>query len=142
MRILPWLILPSTSAYFKSLYGILITILVILISLSSNLLKCFVTRELMRWPGIEAMYGTFLRKTPVFESNKRWEDLHTRVIEHVRNFVESNPTSSHSCFLEHSCCCSILHADYFGTSDITIRPYLKTNGRNPRSIGRLWHDLG
>ena len=54
--------------------------------MSSNLVKCFVTRELMRWPGIEAMYGTFLRKTPVFESNKRWEDLHTRVIEHVSDF--------------------------------------------------------
>jgi 26S proteasome regulatory subunit N5 len=52
------------------------------LALHYNLLKCFVTRELMRWPGIEAMYGTFLRKTPVFESNKRWEDLHTRVIEH------------------------------------------------------------
>jgi 26S proteasome regulatory subunit N5 len=45
--------------------------------------KCFVTRELMRWPGIEAIYGPFLRTTPVFSSDKRWEDLHTRVIEHV-----------------------------------------------------------
>jgi 26S proteasome regulatory subunit N5 len=45
--------------------------------------KCFVTRELMRWPGIEAIYGPFLRTTTVFQSDKRWEDLHTRVIEHV-----------------------------------------------------------
>jgi hypothetical protein len=37
----------------------------------------------MRWPGIEAIYGPFLRTTPVFSSDKRWEDLHTRVIEHV-----------------------------------------------------------
>ncbi|KAG5654726.1 hypothetical protein H0H81_007482 [Sphagnurus paluster] len=36
----------------------------------------------MRWPGIEAIYGEFLRETPVFKSEKRWEDLHTRVIEH------------------------------------------------------------
>lgn len=37
----------------------------------------------MRWPGIESLYGPFLRKTPVFSIEKRWEDLHTRVIEHV-----------------------------------------------------------
>lgn len=37
----------------------------------------------MRWPGIEALYGPFLRTTPVFSAEKRWEDLHTRVIEHV-----------------------------------------------------------
>jgi len=36
----------------------------------------------MRWPGIETLYGPFLRTTPVFTLNKRWEDLHTRVIEH------------------------------------------------------------
>lgn len=38
----------------------------------------------MRWPGIELLYGSFLRQTPVFSQEKRWEDLHTRVIEHVR----------------------------------------------------------
>lgn len=38
----------------------------------------------MRWPGIEAIYGPFLRTTPVFSVAKQWEDLHTRVIEHVR----------------------------------------------------------
>lgn len=43
----------------------------------------------MRWPGIEAIYGEFLRKTPVFGSEKRWEDLHTRVIEHVSYLVDS-----------------------------------------------------
>jgi len=37
----------------------------------------------MRWPGIETIYGESLRKTPVFSVAKRWEDLHTRVIEHV-----------------------------------------------------------
>lgn len=51
--------------------------------LSSNLVKCFVTRELMRWPGIEALYGPSLHKTSVFANEKQWEDLHTRVIEHV-----------------------------------------------------------
>jgi hypothetical protein len=39
----------------------------------------------MRWPGIEGIYGPTLRTTTVFgkEGEKRWEDLHTRVIEHV-----------------------------------------------------------
>ncbi|KAJ2919264.1 hypothetical protein MD484_g1181, partial [Candolleomyces efflorescens] len=52
------------------------------LELQYNLTKCFVTKELMRWPGIEALYGKFLQKTPVFSQEKRWEDLHTRVIEH------------------------------------------------------------
>lgn len=37
----------------------------------------------MRWPGIESIYGPYLRQTDVFTSDKLWEDLHTRVIEHV-----------------------------------------------------------
>ena len=39
----------------------------------------------MRWPGIEGIYGPTLRTTTVFGDGgeKRWEDLHTRVIEHV-----------------------------------------------------------
>ncbi|KAI6136474.1 hypothetical protein F5141DRAFT_1185436 [Pisolithus sp. B1] len=52
------------------------------LELHYNLVKSFVTRELMRWPGIEALYGPFLRMTPVFSVAKQWEDLHTRVIEH------------------------------------------------------------
>jgi len=52
------------------------------LELHLNLVKCFTTRELMRWPGIQTLYGEFLRKTPVFSSEKQWEDLHTRVIEH------------------------------------------------------------
>lgn len=49
----------------------------------------------MRWPGIETIYGPSLRATKVFGSdedgNKRWEDLHTRVIEHVRHPPHSSP---------------------------------------------------
>ena len=46
----------------------------------------------MRWPAIEELYGPILRNTGVFgpkdtDSQKRWEDLHTRVIEHVSNFI-------------------------------------------------------
>ena len=50
----------------------------------SNLIKSFITDELMRWPGIVDVFGPFLRKTEVFADDKHWEDLHTRVIEHVR----------------------------------------------------------
>lgn len=56
------------------------------LGLQYNLAKCFVTKELMRWPGIDQIYGPSLRATKVFGSDedgkKRWEDLHTRVIEH------------------------------------------------------------
>jgi 26S proteasome regulatory subunit N5 len=45
--------------------------------------KCFTTAELMRWPGIEDIYGPHLRTTDVFQDKKRLEDLHTRVVEHV-----------------------------------------------------------
>lgn len=51
-----------------------------------NLLKCFTTPELMRWPGIEALYGPLLRETPTFDDSEegryRWEELHKRVVEH------------------------------------------------------------
>ncbi|NXD32452.1 PSD12 ATPase, partial [Spelaeornis formosus] len=71
-----------------------------------DLVKCFVTKELMRWPGIESLYGQTLRQSPVFapdstlgkktgsktEGKKveeieapgvaRWEELHKRVVEH------------------------------------------------------------
>ncbi|GAA94546.1 uncharacterized protein L969DRAFT_83888 [Mixia osmundae IAM 14324] len=66
-----------------------------------NLAKCFTSPELMRWPGIQELYGPQLRQTKVFGPNgvkgvtndidetidagqgdKRWEALHNRVIEH------------------------------------------------------------
>jgi len=55
------------------------------IELHFNLVKCFTTQELMRWPGIESIYGATLQGTSVFggeEGVKRYKDLHTRVIEH------------------------------------------------------------
>ncbi|EIW73687.1 hypothetical protein TREMEDRAFT_71025 [Tremella mesenterica DSM 1558] len=75
-------------------------------SVHYDLLKCFVTKELMRWPGIESMYGPTLRSSPVFAADSllgkktgsnaegkaeedvaypgmaRWKQLHQRVIEH------------------------------------------------------------
>lgn len=46
----------------------------------------------MRWPIIEDIYGSELRQTPTFDANteqgeKRWKDLHKRVIEHVSLFL-------------------------------------------------------
>lgn len=59
------------------------------LELHYNLAKCFVTKELMRWPGVESLYGPHLRPTTIFSSDKIWEDLHTRVIEHnVRVIAE------------------------------------------------------
>ncbi|KAI0785093.1 PCI-domain-containing protein [Abortiporus biennis] len=52
------------------------------LELQYALVKCFTTPELMRWPGIEQIYGSHLRKTTIFKSDKLWEDLHTRIIEH------------------------------------------------------------
>ena len=52
----------------------------------SELAKCFVTSELMRWAKMEEVYGPTLRQTAVFskssEGDKRWKELHNRVIEH------------------------------------------------------------
>ncbi|EKM61277.1 uncharacterized protein PHACADRAFT_247770 [Phanerochaete carnosa HHB-10118-sp] len=52
------------------------------LALQCALSKCFVTPEIMRWPHMEALYGPHLRDTDVFKDDKRWEDLHTRIIEH------------------------------------------------------------
>jgi len=52
------------------------------LELQYNLVKSFVTEEIMRWPGIEGIYGAALRKTPVFSPENRWKDLQTRVVEH------------------------------------------------------------
>ncbi|SCV70971.1 BQ2448_3733 [Microbotryum intermedium] len=74
----------------------------------SDLMKCFTAPELMRWPGIEALYGASLRQTKVFgpagvagvagdieedsqhsQGDKRYEVLHDRIIEHVRTVYVS-----------------------------------------------------
>lgn len=63
--------------------------------MSSDLVKCFTTREVMRWPWIEELYGPTLRETQVFakggdgSGTKRWDDLHTRIVEHVRSSSSS-----------------------------------------------------
>lgn len=79
-----------------------------------DLLKCFVTKELMRWSGIEGIYGPTLRQSPIFapgstlgkkigvteKSQKdaekfdnpgdaRWDQLHKRIIEHNLRVIAS-----------------------------------------------------
>ncbi|KAF6766592.1 hypothetical protein DFP72DRAFT_867073 [Ephemerocybe angulata] len=73
---------PHTNEQSDMLHHLFIDPALPKLELQYNLVKCFTTQELMRWPGIEAIYGKFLRKTPVFAQEKRWEDLHSRVVEH------------------------------------------------------------
>ncbi|KAJ7246272.1 PCI domain-containing protein [Mycena haematopus] len=73
---------PHSNEQSDMLHHLFVDPALVKLELHYNLVKCFTTRELMRWPGIETIYGEFLRKTSVFSSEKQWEDLHTRVIEH------------------------------------------------------------
>ena len=62
--------------------------------LSRELLKCYVTAELMNWAEVTHQYEKELRQgstdclaTQVFlndeEGNKRWDDFRKRIVEHV-----------------------------------------------------------
>ena len=68
-----------------------------------SLLKCFTTPELMRWPGIEALFGPMLRALPVFsgskEGEKRWKQLHTRVVEYNLQVIAKYYTKIRLCRL-------------------------------------------
>ena len=52
---------------------------------SRDLLKLFGKKEIMRWTGIQSLYGSALRGTDVFgkQNEDHWKDLHVRIIEHV-----------------------------------------------------------
>lgn len=68
----------------------------------------------MRWSGIEGIYGETLRRTAVFgptEGEKRYQDLHTRVTEHVSggDYVGKKEETNRS--IEHSSGRAILYAD-------------------------------
>jgi len=52
----------------------------------SDLIKRFITPELLRWNGIQDHFGPTLQGSVIFNGpggDKRWNDLHTRVNEHV-----------------------------------------------------------
>jgi 26S proteasome regulatory subunit N5 len=73
------------------------------LALHHDLVKSFTVKELMRWSSMGALYGDTMRASSVFspptssspstKGDDRWEELHKRVIEHVRPFFCS--TSSH-----------------------------------------------
>lgn len=55
-----------------------------------DLLKCFITTELMRWAMIEQIYGPTLGQNTALATGdeaarKRLKELHNRVVEHVSN---------------------------------------------------------
>lgn len=56
------------------------------VPLFRELLKSFITNELMQWSVIEQNYGAELKKFSIFDGSdsgrKHYEDLHKRVIEH------------------------------------------------------------
>ena len=112
----------------------------------SNLAKCFVTKELMRWPGIESLYGPFLRPTTIFSGDKVWEDLHTRVIEHVR--CSSSPsiltvlTLVRPVSTEYSSHRRILHPNYTTPPHLPPRSYPPTSRRSSLSAGCVRYCLG
>ncbi|KAG8850824.1 hypothetical protein FRB91_008741 [Serendipita sp. 411] len=63
-----------------------------------NLVKRFVTKELMRWTGIQEYFGPILTQSDVFSGptgEKRYKDLHTRVTEHV-SMISRCESSGHS----------------------------------------------
>ena len=85
----------------------------------SALVKCFTTPELMRWPGIEQIYGPHLKKTSVFSSPKLWEDLHTRVIEHVSVRYYHQRLPGLMTPVEYPHCFAILHSHHPRPVDIS-----------------------
>ncbi|EJU00081.1 hypothetical protein DACRYDRAFT_101139 [Dacryopinax primogenitus] len=76
------------------------------LQLQSQLIKSFVTPELMRWPNLVDYYGETLRKTAAFapvsspenndgKGDKRWKELHKRVIEHNIRIIAKYYTRIH-----------------------------------------------
>jgi predicted Zn-ribbon and HTH transcriptional regulator len=84
----------------------------------------------MRWPGIESLYGPSLRKTPVFSTEIRWEHLHTRVIEHVREackIMQKKFTPELTIPLECPSCGRVLQQNYVVSPYSAAGSYTKGN---------------
>ncbi len=81
----------------------------------------------MRWPGIEQIYGPHLKKTSVFSSPKLWEDLHTRVIEHVGAYTVQMRKDDSDTLIEYPDCIPILHAYHAHATSLASRPHPTTN---------------
>jgi 26S proteasome regulatory subunit N5 len=104
-----------------------------------SLVKCFTTPELIRWSLIQQHYGRFLRQSKVFAPNdsqsvlsdleedtprgeKRWEDLHKRVTEHVRPLILRSPKPLSRVISEYPNHISLLHSLDLTSSIRTSRP--------------------
>ena len=73
----------------------------------NELLKCFITPELMRWTKINEIYGPMLKSSAIFnpateQGSKRYKNLHERIVEHVKELV----------ILEYSCYQQVLFQNH------------------------------
>jgi hypothetical protein len=96
----------------------------------------------MRWPGIQELYGPALRKSKVFgpkgtagvdagdieeedkfaQGDKRWEELHQRVVEHVRTVISLSFRLSMATCTERPHHRALLHPNHLGTLSGAPRP--------------------
>lgn len=100
--------------------------------------------EVMRWSGMEGIYGPTLRSTDVYGNGneKRWEDLHMRSIEHVGISANGfrNPILKHS--TEHTNCSQILHTHHCEALNVSSGFNTSRNRRDVGSIGRIKDNMG
>ncbi|KAH3680946.1 hypothetical protein WICMUC_000089 [Wickerhamomyces mucosus] len=64
------------------------------LQLHQNLIKSFITKELMRWPIVKQIYSSELIKSFIFDDSsktnaKHWDDLKDRIIEHNLRVISS-----------------------------------------------------
>jgi hypothetical protein len=96
----------------------------------------------MRWPGIVDVFGPFLRKTEVFTNDKHWEDLHTRVIEHVSAVPRHGHLNSTHRRLERTGHRKVLYPHHPRALDYPSRPHPSTGRGNTLSTSRCGHGVG
>jgi hypothetical protein len=111
----------------------------------SNLVKRFVTKELMRWSGIQEFFGPILANTDVFSGEngkKRYEDLHTRVTEHVSHHSQYLRRKKLMVIVEHSRHLRILLANIHQTTHRSPRVGRRQDGRNLESARRFRNGMG
>lgn len=96
----------------------------------------------MRWPGIESIYGPHLRETSVFSSDKLWEDLHTRVIEHVSDRLATLIQITLIPPTEYPYRRAVLHTHNTYSADRPVGPDTARNRRDTLPTRRLENHLG
>jgi 26S proteasome regulatory subunit N5 len=86
--------------------------------LMKDLLKCFITQELMRWDIINQLYGSSLKSLKIFDQTteaglKRYKTLRHRIVEHVKRILKT---------LEYPCYCKVLLSNHNEEIDNFVRP--------------------